>query len=191
MEEIPRRKGKKLLAVVVVTIVIVAAAIGALILWRPAATTTSGNGVGDAPYDFTLPDTNNVMWNLQSHIRNGKPILLEFIQLNAAYCRMMAPILDQVQANYNIRIEIVSIAIKFEGGNFQDPPTLVSTAQAKSEMGSMWTYLFEETGTEVRDKYNVTAVPMFFLLGKDGRIAWAHAGAVDYGTLADQVEAIL
>jgi thiol-disulfide isomerase/thioredoxin len=191
MEEIPRKKGKKLLAIIVATIVIVAAAIGMLILWRPAATTAHGNGVGDIPYDFTLPDTNNVLWNLQSHISNGKPILLEFIQLNATYCRTMAPVLDQIQADYHASIEVVSIAIKLEGGYYPDPPTQSSTAQARSEMGSMWTYLFEANGIEVRDTYNVTAVPMFFLLGKDGRIAWTHAGAVDYGTLAGQIESVL
>ncbi len=174
-------------AVIVVAIVIIVA----FVLMRPAERTTpTGHGLGDTPFDFTLPDTNNVMWNLQSHINNGKPILLEFIYLGATYCGIFASTLDQLQSSYGTRIEIVSISIKL-GGAFSDQPTIEGTAQEKARLGSTWTYLVEVSGTAVRDAYNVTGVPTCFLLGRDGRIAWEHVGVVNYSTLDDQVKAVL
>lgn len=99
--------------------------------------------------------------------------------------------MNQVQVNYSGAIEIVSIAVTFELQGFTNPPDQLSTSQFKSALGSMWTYLYEEHGTQVKELYNIRGLPTLFLLGKDGRIAWMNAGWVAYQALKEQIESVL
>ena len=190
IEQGPESTRKKTLAIVVV-IALIAVVVGLLLLRQGATPTTYGHDVGDVPPDFTLPDTDNVPWNLEAHVGNGKPTLLEFIHPGVPACQSIADDLESMNTDYQGRIEIVSVAVTFEYGGLQNPPTVEGTRDVKAALGSSWTYVVETNGTSVRDAYGIDRVPTFFLIGKDGTIAYIHLGGLNLTALRDAIDAAL
>ena len=167
----PRGKWIALAALIVIIVVILA-----LIL------APRGLKVGDVPPDFTLNDLNSALWNLEAHKRDGKPILLEFMHPDCEYCKEAVGTSSSPGAmiplygTYASRVEFVSIAIRLDIESFRNPPTVETVNAFKAEHPSGWTYLVESSGTAVRDAYGITGTPTFYLIGKNGRIAYIQSG---------------
>jgi hypothetical protein len=145
------------------------------------------------PLDFSLPDTSGNDWNLENHIREGRPILIEFIALDCAACiswvQSSGGSLKQLYGNYGLEIEFVTVATSLEGmGHVTPTPELVR--EFKETYGTNWTYLVDN-GTTVRDLYDVVAVPTVFLMDRNGYTAWTHTGTADYATLEAAVHLVL
>ena len=149
--------------------------------WSPLS-----NSIGLAP-DFTLNDTVGTPWHLFAQIRNGKPILLQFMHPECIACQTAAQLLIPIYNNYSQDVEIVSAAVSFEVGCFNNPPTVAMIAAFMTQYGAVWRHVIESPGTQVRDAYGIVAVPTFFLIGKDGGIAYVHQG---YGSMNDLVDAM-
>ena len=156
------------LAAVVVVVVVVLAAI----------LVPKGLGVGSVAPDFTLTDVDSpgTPWNLNSHISQGQPILLEFFHPDCSACKSAVPDTKTIYNRYGAEIEMVSVAITLEVPGFTNPPTVGTTGGFKNSYSCDWTFLVETSGTAVRDAYQVTGTPTFYLVGKDGRIAYKHIG---------------
>jgi len=167
--------------ILVAAIVIVVVVIAFVVLPN---TTLTGK---DAP-DFTLPDTAGVPWNLESHKRVGEPILLEFMHPDCGACKSVAPTVLALYDNYGSKLEFVTIAIKLEVEGYRNPPDASMVSTFKTQHGTPWTYLYEGGGsTTVRDRYEVTATPTFYLLDKQGKIVYTQVGTRDYATMRDAI----
>ena len=145
------------------------------------------------PLDFSLPDTSGNDWNLGNHIREGKPILIEFIALDCAACiswvEEPSSSLKGLYGNYGSKIDFVTVVTSKEGEGHVDPtPELLQ--QLKEDSETQWTYLVDN-GTTVRDLYGVTSFPTVLVIDKNGNIAWTHIGIVDYATLEAAVQLVL
>ena len=186
----PESMRKKTLAVAVV-IALTAVVVGFFLLRQGGTPTTYVHDVGDVPPDFTLPDTDNVAWNLEAHVGNGKPVLLEFIHPGAPACQSIADDLESMNTDYQGRIEIVSVAVTFEYGGPQNPPTVEGTLDVRAAWESTWTCVVEVDGTAVRGAYGIDRLPTFFLIGKDGRIAYIHLGGLNLAALRSATDAAL
>jgi len=172
----PQGRWIVLIAVIVVVVVVVAFVL-----------IPRGLRVGDTPPDFKL--TENISrqdWNLDIHILDRKPILLEFFHPQCSACitevQTDTSPLRKLYSDYGASVEFVSIAISLEASGFTNPPTFDMVNQFISQHSTPWTYLVETSGTTVRDQYQVTATPTFYLIGTDGKIACIHVGS---GDLAD------
>jgi len=164
---ISRPKGRWIVLVAVIVIIIVVLAF---------VLVPRGLKVGDTPPDFTLNDTNGTPWNLDSHIRVGKPILLEFMHPQCSFCIQEVQIptspLRSLYNSFSTRIELISIAVTLEEPTFINPPTLGMVNDFKNNYSTLWTYLIESSGTHVRDIYEVKGTPNFILIGTNGKIAY-------------------
>jgi len=153
--------------------------------WSPFANTTG------VPPDFTLNDTGSSPWNLYTHIASSKPILLEFMHPDCSPCKAAVPSLLGIYNNYSSGLEMVSVAITLEISGFRNPPTAPIVVDFKTQYGAVWTYLVETSGTRVRDLYSVNAIPTYFLIGRDGRIAYKQIGMGAWDVLTSEIEKAL
>jgi peroxiredoxin len=175
LEEASRKRAWMALLALTLVLILVFATIS--ILMVPKA--------GKNPLDFSLPDTSGNDWNLGNHIREGKPIIIEFIALDCTACiswvQNSGSSLRQLYGNYGLEIEFVTVVTSLEGlGHVTPTPELVR--EFKELYDTNWTYLVDN-GTTVRDLYDVVAVPTVFLIDRNGYVAWTHTGIVDYATL--------
>jgi peroxiredoxin len=182
-EEASRKRGWIVLLVLTLVIIIILATIS--ILMVPKAVKN--------PLDFSLPDTSGSDWNLGNHIREGKPILIEFIALDCNPCISWAQSpggsLRELYGNYGSEIEFVTVVTSLEGvGHITPTPELVR--EFKEQYGTPWTYLVDN-GTTVRNLYGVVALPTVFVIDRNGYVAWTHTGIVDYATLEAAVRLVL
>ncbi len=178
-------RGKWVILVAAIMVVVV---VLALVLWP-----STGLSVGSNPPDYTLPDTYQTPWNLESHKRDGKPILIEFMHPDCPACKAATPVLVALFQNYSSEVEFVTIAITLEVEDFRNPPTYQMAIDFMMQHGTDWTYLVETSGTQVRDLYKVTSTPTFYLVNKNGRLGdmnpdpsiteAAQIGTRDYATM--------
>ncbi len=173
-------KGKWVLLISFIMIIIIVTAFIAV---------PSGLKVGDVPPDFALTDTNFQQWTLSTHLTDGdnRPILLEFMHPQCSACQSMTPILKQIYDNYAIDLEMITIFVTLEIQGYTNPPTVQMANQFKTTHETYWTYLVETSGTKVRDLYEITGTPTFYLLGKDGKIAYIQVGGQDYYTMIGNI----
>jgi hypothetical protein len=182
------RRGRKRLILALALLVAAALIISlGVILWPKSE---------NIQLDFTLPEATSDppgrSWNLASHLREGKPILLEFMHPGLFASRNFNPTLLSLQnSSYGAEILIVSIAVTTDVPGVTNPPTLGSVQAFAENANASWTFLVETSGTSVRDMYDVVGVPTIFLLQRDGQVAWSHQGSVDYQTLEDQVRQVI
>jgi thiol-disulfide isomerase/thioredoxin len=179
-----RPKGRWIFIIVAIVVVVV---ILALVL------IPHGLGVGDSPPDFTLTDNATRQdWHLGNHLADAKPILLEFFHPQCSACisevQTSTSPLRVLYSDYGARVEFVSIAITLEAQGFTNPPTFDMVNSYITQYSTPWTYLVETSGTTVRNLYEVTATPTFYLIGTDGKIAYKNTGA---GDLIDLRNAII
>jgi thiol-disulfide isomerase/thioredoxin len=182
-DEPPRKRAWSALLALGFVIVIVTATIS--ILMVPNAV--------ENPLDFSLPDTGGTDWNLGNHLREGKPILIEFIALDCDFCISWVQETDsslkKLYENYGTEIEFVTIVTSLEAAGDIDPtPELAQ--QFKTQYGTPWTYLVDN-GTSVRVLYGVNAVPTIFIIDKFGTMTWSHVGIAEYSMLETAVRVVL
>lgn len=119
----------------------------------------------------------------------SKPVLIEFVHPNASVCLSIGPSMDALQTDYGGNVTIVTIAVAVVPG---DPhlgqPTIEKTRLMRQQLGSSWTYLVEISGTKVRDAYVVDGVPMFYLLGSDGKVVYLSKGAAGIPALRAAID---
>lgn len=115
----------------------------------------------EAP-DFRLPDPNGKMVAL-SDLR-GKVVLVDFWASWCGPCRMENPNVVKMYAKYKDKgFEILGVSLDKEKGAW---------LQAIQQDGLTWKHVsdLKYWQSEAARLYNVTGIPMTFLIGKDGKI---------------------
>jgi peroxiredoxin len=146
-----------------------------------------GIKVGDMAPGFNLPDTYGVDWNLDSHLAEKKPILLEFMHPWCVYCNNSVATLRDVFNHYGTQLTMVSIAVRNDA-EAKPIPTLEMLNQHIQDWGVQWPCLLESPGTDVRDRYGVSGTPTCFLLDTDGKISYIHVGELDFNALKSEID---
>ena len=134
--------------------------------------------------NFTLPEVNSDGLTGQTFTLSsttGKAVLLEFFEPWSTHCRDMAPTLKSLYAQFSSQnVSFVSVAGPWNESTARDAAYFIETE------GTNWTYAFD--GSQIAfNAYNVTQVPTFFILGKDGRISSSYVGEQSELTLATAI----
>lgn len=115
--------------------------------------------IGGMAPDFSLPDTTGTLVSLSSH--QGKYVLVDFWAAWCRPCRMENPNLVAAYQKYKDKgFEIFGVSLD------QDDPSWI---QAINKDGLLWKQV-RDVKNQAASLYNISAIPMNFLLDKEGRI---------------------
>lgn len=115
--------------------------------------------VGGMAPDFTLPDTSGKSISLSSF--QGKVVLVDFWAAWCRPCRMENPNLVEAYKKYNDKgFEIFGVSLDQDDASWKE---------AIDKDGLLWKQV-RDAENKVAGIYNISAIPMNFLLDKEGRI---------------------
>ena len=150
----------------VLALVLLCLAITACTRGKGSQTSTAG---GMAP-DFSAKDLSGNEVRLSGFA--GKVVLLEFFATWCPPCRASIPTLVTLQNRYRDKgLTILAVSVD-EGENL--PATLASFSK---EQGINYTVLLGNQ--EVTGAYQVSGIPVAFLIDKTGKISATHMGALE------------
>jgi cytochrome c biogenesis protein CcmG/thiol:disulfide interchange protein DsbE len=135
-------------------------------------------GRAAAPFSLTLFDGSR--FTLAEH--GGKVVLVNFWASWCIPCREEAPLLEATWRAYREH------GVVFVGVNIQD-----SEPAARAfirEFGTTYPN-GQDPGGRIAIDYGVYGIPELFFIGRDGRIAYKHIGAIGPSGLAGSLEAAL
>ncbi len=120
--------------------------------------------------DFSLPDLNGKVVTLAE--KKGKVILLNFWATWCPPCRKEIPSMEMLHKKYGgDKFEILAIATDRQGEKLVKPFI--------DEKGVTFTVLIDDDG-EVANLYDAYALPMTYIIGKDGLIVDKITGMADW-----------
>jgi thiol-disulfide isomerase/thioredoxin len=136
--------------------------------------------LGTAAPDVTLEDLDGNEVQLMDVVA-GRPALIEFWASWCEQCEALQPTVDEVQARYGDRVQVVAVAVA------------VAQSQRRvrrhvEDHGAGYPYLWDGKGEAVR-AYQAAATSIVVLLDAEGRVAYTGVGP-DQDLLAE-VAAIL
>ena len=116
----------------------------------------------------------------------GKVVLLDFWATHCGPCKRTMPVLEKLhkdRAGENFVVLSVNI----------DSPDLEDRAERVSSyiQGAGYTFPVILDNGETWRRYEVKAIPTFFILTPDGRIAEKHRGTITEETLRRKIDAVL
>lgn len=99
----------------------------------------------------------------------GKHIYLEFISTWCSDCPRDQSLLPDLQAEYGDVVEIITVVVDSERQDFQK--------YLSRNPDFSWNILYDPTGYEAQDTYNVRSLPWYFLIGPDGNFVQSPAAS--------------
>lgn len=130
--------------------------------------------VGDPAPDWKLADSSGRTHALAEY--RGRVVVLDFWATWCGPCAKVMPKLDKLQKKYGERGLVVLGVSSFDTG---DPVALMK------KRGLNYTLLLK--GEELAPSYGVTSLPVLYVIGADGKVAYSHAGP-DTKRLEDLIE---
>jgi len=145
------------------------------------STQPQGNSeTGTKAPGFTLPAVSSGSLTTESIALSsykGKVVLLEFMEPWCGHCQKMAPVLDRLHSKYApLGVVFISVAGSEGGATLSDVARFVSSYKVG------WPVVYDQSNTVLKD-YGVSAVPVFFVVSKNGSILSKFTGEVPYETL--------
>jgi peroxiredoxin len=130
----------------------------------------TGPAIGYTAPDFELKDVYGHPERLSDH--RGQVVLLNFWATWCGPCRVEMPTIQALHEDYADRdFTVLSVAGDFEGASKVGP--------FMEEVGVTFPGLIDASGT-VQDAYFVNALPMTFLLDRNGVVAYKLVGFFDW-----------
>lgn len=117
--------------------------------------------------DFTFKDQHNESVSLSDF--RGKHVYLEFTSTWCSECKREQDLLPALLKEYGDVVEVVTI--------FTDSDREAYQQYLAKYPHYTWPLLFDETGFESRDLYNVRTLPTFFLISPEGEILQSPASS--------------
>jgi thiol-disulfide isomerase/thioredoxin len=111
-----------------------------------------------APY-FKLPSIQGD--SVSPDDLKGKPVYLSFKTTWSSPCLAEFALMDTLYGQYGTEIQFVSVMFDLD-------PDVVK--RFRQEKGYQWIFLFNGTGTDLIEKYNIRTFPVFMLIDKEGII---------------------
>lgn len=145
-----------------------------------AAVTTAAPRAFDLDYpkqrlpapDFSLPELGGGSRSLDDY--RGKVVLLHFWATFCAPCRAEIPDLEALWQRYRTQ-GLVVVGIAADRGNAR------AVQRFAGEAGVTFPVLLDPDGA-VRSRYEVTVLPMSYLVGHDGRLSGRVAGSREWNS---------
>jgi thiol-disulfide isomerase/thioredoxin len=122
-------------------------------------------GKGDAAPEWTLKDADGKEHKLSDY--KGKIVLLDFWATWCPPCRQAMPGVQRIHEKFKGQ-PVVVIGVNTSEGPGKDP--------AKYMKEHDFTYGLLLNGETLGDKYNISGIPAFFLIGPDGKLLWTEVG---------------
>jgi|TARA_B100001971_G_C18217050_1_gene554577 thiol-disulfide isomerase/thioredoxin len=110
----------------------------------------------------------------------GRPIVLEFMLSWCSHCQTMAPIVEEVYAEYGLSTLFLSVA------GSQNGATAESTAEFIRTYNSTLTHVFDEQ-TKVFNHFGITGTPTYLFFNSDGTLANTVSGEMTKSALISEV----
>jgi thiol-disulfide isomerase/thioredoxin len=121
--------------------------------------------VGQAPPNFTLRQFDSTS-QVSLDAMKGKVVLLEFWITHCGFCIAAVPKLNEIAKTYkSAEFEFISI-------NVHDPDPAIASFKKRHNLA----YPILAEGEATGDAYGVGGYPAIYLIGKDGKIAYASLG---------------
>ncbi len=172
------RGGRRVIAIVAVVVAVILVAIVVFEYFGPG-----GPSPGTPAPLFTLSSTDGTTISLASY--KGSPVLLEFMDVDCAYCQEEAPVLSSLYGNYSTRgVRFISVDINFEGAT--DTPTRIDAF--RQTYNTPWPYCLDP-GQTVQTAYKVDSTPTIFIVDSKG-IVYKEMVGVDQASQANLVAAL-
>ena len=136
--------------------------------------------LGSPAPDFTLPSIDSTPVRLSEF--KGQPVFINFWATWCVPCREEMPLMQEVYDQYRDR-GLVILAVNME----EDARTVRRWVE---QGGFTFTFLLDGEGEQVK-RYNVTAAPTSYFVGRDGVIRDLKLGALSRNDLQAKVEKLL
>ena len=121
---------------------------------------------GDMMVDFELYDYNDKPHHLNEFLGNGKYTVLEFSGIGCGACKMAKPHLEKFYKQYKDKFEMITIS--------EDK---LSEWKKKPDGEVSWhEWNDHNLAVDIRKKYDVQAIPTFFIINSEGKIVKKYVG---------------
>jgi len=139
--------------------------------------------VGAEPISFALENPDGEVVALEDYL-GQKAMLLAFWSFFCGPCREEIPVLDELTKKYaDAGFEMLAINL--------DGPKMDKNVRKYMEMnGYTFQVLWEDiegVSYKTADAYGVAGTPTLVLIGKDGKVNWAHVGREEVPVLDAQI----
>lgn len=122
--------------------------------------------VGEPPPDLLGKDRDGTQVRFSDH--RGKVVVISFWASWCTYCLKELPALEGIQnAAGSGQLQVVAV-------NFKEEPALYRRLLHKLKDAQM-TFTHDRTGA-IGDGYGLRGLPFLVIVGRDGRVAYTHAG---------------
>ena len=122
---------------------------------------------GYSPPDFTFQDLDGKMHRLSDY--RGKVVLLDFWIINCGWCQAIIPAMVQAHS------ELQGTGVEIVGINGQDGEEALRPFLAERKM--TWTQTIQhKSDGPIHKLYRVSSYPIYYLIGRDGKIAARREG---------------
>ena len=124
---------------------------------------------GDIMVDFELYDYNDKPHHLNEFLGNGKYTVLEFSGIGCGACKMAKPHLEKFYKQYKDKFEMITIS--------EDK---LSEWKKKPDGEVSWhEWNDHNLAIDIRKKYDVQAIPTFFIINSEGKIVKKYVGLTE------------
>lgn len=113
----------------------------------------------------------------------GRVVLLDFWASWCNPCRRSIPLINQIEARYGDRIELLGI-------NVDTRLTPDRIRAAHRSFGADFPSLGDER-LQVQDAYGVTSIPTLVLIDRAGVVRWVDHGVPDVDALSERIDELL
>jgi len=162
----------------------------ALALWTaflpaaPAGAAAEQGGdlipVGEPAPAFEAVDIEGKPFTLQGALEQG-PVLLAFWSIFCGTCRDELPILETEQPKYAGKVQFVTV-------NLDEAPRAKTVRGFAAQQGFTFRILLnkiEGKEFQIDQAFRIKATPALYLVGRDGKVLYAHYGALGPQELAE------
>lgn len=136
----------------------------------PGEAAEKGGFVGKEAPVFRATRADGKPFDLAEHLKDNKYILINFWGLRCSSCIEEMPMLNEAHEKYASRGFLV-VGVNVDGVNCE---TLAAQIK-KIGLKMNYTVLADEE-LKIADLYALGAAPLTYVIGKDGRIIYQHAG---------------
>ena len=122
-----------------------------------------------APY-FELPDKTGRTHSLDE-LRSKKYVYILFFNSNCTSCLQQMKVIPSLKKEYGTRIEFISISTDKTIDDFKN----FCLKNSKYD----WLLLYDNSGTQLKNNYEIKSLPAYFLINPDGKFVQVPAESPD------------
>ncbi len=137
---------------------------------------------GTAAPDFTLSTLEGKAYTLSSY-KNKQPVLVEFFSPLCPHCQDSTTPMKEIVSAFDGKLVILAI-------NAADSPEHPAPSGPFIKEYGITYPILEKPERAFLNSYKLNAFPTFYLVDKDGNIAWSHIGTLHADTVEDLKAAI-